>query len=192
MQANAKARNECNVDYSPYAVFRLSEIDVPFYWASCAAPNGYCDSFPIDSDAAVLKPCKEQFQNFMIYGLARGSIKDDPIKFLDSGPHPLPPGHWLMWDLAEIFHIAGRKIYQRGENDYVALEPPVAKTMGLADKKVESYEYVPARITLSEAYTCISTNTSHPTGFVFHQTNTGLFEKCMLSSFKNLLVDFGR
>ena len=50
-----------------------------------------------------------------------------------------------MWCTAPLFHAAGRKIYQRGEKDFVALSPPAAEKAGLADKVVRVFDFEPMR-----------------------------------------------
>jgi len=44
-----------------------------------------------------------------------------------------------------MFHAAGRKIYQRGPEDYVALQPTTAEQAGLRDKEVDVFHFVPIR-----------------------------------------------
>ncbi len=43
-------------------------------------------------------------------------------------------------------HAAGRKIYQRGPGDFVALTPRNAKQAGLAEKAVDVFQFVPVRV----------------------------------------------
>ncbi len=57
----------------------------------------------------------------------------------------MPTGPREMWCTAPLFHAAGRKIYQRGEKDFVALSPPAAEKAGLADKVVRVFDFEPMR-----------------------------------------------
>jgi hypothetical protein len=47
-----------------------------------------------------------------------------------------------------MFHAAGRKIYRRGEDDYIALRPDAATRAGLADQEIDVFRFVPMRVTI--------------------------------------------
>ena len=115
-----ESQNECNVGYDPLAFYRLFESDLPIYWCPCFGKDGYQTFYTADQ-ATVVGGCTPAVQNYFAYCLSRSPA--DPIAFLNSGPYPLPKGERRMWCTAPMFHAAGRKIYHRGKDDFVAPLP---------------------------------------------------------------------
>lgn len=97
----------------------------------------------------LLAACRPAVQNFFVYCLTRSSA--EPLAFLDSGPHPLPTGPRNMWCTAPLLHAAGRKIYRRAADDFVALQPAEARRAGLLDKEVKAFDFVPMRAEVVDA-----------------------------------------
>jgi len=133
---------ECNVGYDPIAYLRIFETGLPIYWCPCFGKDGYETLFEADQ-TTVVGACSRPVQNYFVYCLTRSTA--DPIAFLQGGPHPLPTGPRSMWCTAPMFHAAGRKIYERGPNDFVALLPAEADRRGLAGKKIDVFRFVPMR-----------------------------------------------
>lgn len=142
-----ESQEECNVDYDPNAYLRLFESGLPIFWCPCFGKDRFETLYEVDQ-AAVVGGCAPAVQNFFVYCLTKS--KADPIAFLASGPHPLPTGPRAMWCTAPMFHAAGRKIYQRGPDDFVALPPSVARQRGLSEKEVEAFGFVPMRASVVE------------------------------------------
>ncbi len=136
-------QNEYNVSLSPLAYLRLLESGLPVYWCPCFGKDGYGTYYEADQPT-VVGACTQPVQNYFVYCLTKS--KEDPIAFLDSGPHPLPTGRRAMWCTAPMLHAAGRKIYQRGPDDFVALTPHNAEQAGLAGKAVDAFQFVPVRV----------------------------------------------
>lgn len=140
-------QREYNVGCDPLAYLRMFETGLPLYWCPCFGNDGYQTLFRVDQKE-VVGACGLAVQNYFVYCLTRS--KEDPIAFLTSGPHPLPTGGRNMWCTAPMLHAAGRKIYRRGQDDFVALRPEVARQQGLADRGIEVFRFVPIRVTLDE------------------------------------------
>jgi len=138
-------QEECNVDYDPAAYFRLFESGLPIFWCPCFGKDRLETLYEVDQTAVVGR-CAPSVQNFFIYCLTQS--KADPIAFLVGGPRPLPTGPRAMWCTAPMFHAAGRKVYQRGPDDFVALPPSVASQRGLSAKEIEAFVFVPMRASL--------------------------------------------
>jgi hypothetical protein len=142
-----EAQNECNVGYDPLAYLRLFESGLPLYWCPCFGRDGFQTLYVADQ-TSVVGACTLTVQNYFVYCLTRSDA--DPIAFLSAGAHPLPRGGRSMWCTAPFFHAAGRKIYQRGPDDFVALPPGEAQKVGLGGKEVEAFRFAPMRATIGE------------------------------------------
>jgi len=132
-------QNECNVGYDPAAYLRLFESGLPIYWCPCFGKDGYQTLYVADQ-ATVVGACATPVQNFFVYCLTRSTA--EAIPFLAGGPHPLPTGPRSMWCTAPMFHAAGRRIYQRGPDDFVALGEQEARQAGLDGKPVDAYRFM--------------------------------------------------
>lgn len=138
-------QEECNVDYDAASYLRLFESGLPIYWCPCFGKDRFETLYTVDQ-TTVVGSCSAAVQNFFVYCLTKP--KADPIAFLKSGPHPVPTGLRAMWCTAPMFHAAGRKIYERGPNDFVALAPDEAKRRGLGGKEVDVFDFAPMRASL--------------------------------------------
>jgi hypothetical protein len=187
-------QDEFNVAYDPAAYLRLFESGLPLYWCPCFGKDGYETHYRADQ-AGTIGACTEPVRNFFAYALTKS--KEEPIAFLASGPHDLPKGPKDMWCTAPMLHAAGRKVYERGPDDFVALPPAEAEKAGLAAKGVPCFDFVPMRATLAEATPAapaalrVDLKPAEPDGCVFRQTDPR-YKKAMASCLKNLLADLGR
>jgi hypothetical protein len=143
-----ESQNECNVGYDPNAYLRLFESGLPIYWCPCFGKDGYETLYYID-EAIVVGACAPPVRNYFTYCLTQS--KADPIEFLATGPHPLPKGKRNMFCTGPMFHAAGRKIYQRGPDDFVALSAAKAQEAGLTGKEVDVFRFVPMHATVNGA-----------------------------------------
>ncbi len=82
-------QNEYNVLLSPFAYLRLLQSGLPVYWCPCFGKDGYETHYGADQPT-VIGGCARPVQNYFVYCLSKS--KEDPLVFLDSGPHPLPAG----------------------------------------------------------------------------------------------------
>ena len=129
-------------------------------------------------------------QNYFVYCFTQS--KDDPIGFLSGGPHPVPNGPRTMWCTAPMFHAAGRSIYQRGADDFVALTPAAAEKAGLAGKAVNAFSFLPVRVDTSKFPVLrVTLNPAHTNTFVFRVTDPR-YQQILASCLKNLLAELGR
>ena len=152
---------EYNVRLDEEAYFRLFEADLPLYWCPCwsdepGQPQAILGrkvyaTYYVADQADVVGACARAVRNFFVYCLTRAET--DPIAFLKSNPQPLPTGPRNMWCTAVLFHAAGREIYRRGPDDFVALPPEEANRQGLQDRKVTPYQFVPVRAVREETFT---------------------------------------
>ena len=194
-------QNEYNVLLSPFAYLRLLESGLPIYWCPCFGKDGYETHYGADQPK-VVGACTRPVQNYFVYCLTKSS--EDPIAFLNSGPHRLPTGERAMWCTAPMLHAAGRKIYQRGPDDFVALAPGDAAKAGLAEKAVDAFHFVPVRLN-AESFSGVSKsgqpvnlklgselNPVQATNIRVFRVTDPRYGKILASCLKNLLAELGR
>ncbi|MBN1420319.1 MAG: prolyl oligopeptidase family serine peptidase [Planctomycetes bacterium] len=185
-------QDEYNVGCDPIAYLRVFETDLPLYWCPCFGKDGYETHYVADQ-TLVVGACAPRVRNYFVYCLTRSS--EDPLAFLDSGPHPLPKGPRHMWCTAPMFHAAGRRIYARGPEDYVALSPAAAAKAGLAGEEVDVYRFVPVRATIEDGPSGprlrATLDPAEPNARVFRRTDDR-YGKILESCLKNLLGGLGR
>ncbi len=190
----AGVQTEYNVGLDPEAYARIFESGLPLCWCPCFGKEGYQTLLTIDQPR-VIGACVPSVQNYFVYCLTRS--KADAIPFLRSGPHPLPGGRRRMWCTAPLLHAAGRKIYQRGPDDFVALSPGHARQAGLAGKEVRVFEFLPMRgraekqTKQGKVQLDVQLKPAEPAGFVFRATDQR-YDRIMESCLKNLLGGLGR
>jgi hypothetical protein len=196
-----EAQEECNVGYDPLSYLRLFESGLPIYWCPCFGKDGYETLYNADQ-ATVVGACSPRVRNYFVYCLTRS--KAEPIAFLDSGSHPLPGGPRSMWCTAPMFHAAGRAIYQRGADDFVALTPAAAEKAGLSGKQVDVFQFVPMRAVVDDRAAAdkppdakapmglrVELNPAAPNGFVFRAVDKR-YKQILACCLKNLLAELGR
>jgi hypothetical protein len=183
-------QEECNVGYDPAAYLRMFESGLPLYWCPCFGKDGYQTLYQADQ-AAVVGACGRPVQNYFVYCLTKSTA--DPMAFLAGGPHPLPKGPRAMWCTAPMFHAAGRRVYQRGADDFVALSPDDAKKRGLAGKETDVFGFVPMRAAVDggKGGLRVEVRPAQPNGLVFRSTDPR-YKRIMASCLKNLLAELGR
>jgi hypothetical protein len=179
-------QDEYNVGLDQAAYLRVFESGLPLYWCPCFGKDGYATLYVADQ-AATIGACKPAVQNYFVYCLTQS--KADPLGFLDSGKHPLPTGPRNMWCTAPMFHAAGRKIYRRGPDDFVALRPGDAGKSGLADKALEPCRFVPVRVTVDgvKRVPVVELHAALPNARIFRVTDKD-YGKVLACCLKNLLA----
>ena len=190
-------QDECNVAYDAKSFLRMFETGLPIYWCPCFGKNGFETHYDFNQPA-VLGACTQPVQNYFVYCLTLS--KEEPMAFLRSGPHVLPTGPRNMWCTAPLLHAAGRKVYQRGPNDFIALTPPEAEARGLSSKVVRVFDFVPMQARLEEGGAAskgtlprltVALDSLEPNGLVFRSTDPR-YKQIMASCIKNLLAELGR
>lgn len=181
---------EYNVALDPIAYVRVLESGLPIYWCPCYGVDNYQTFYRLKDQSIVISACTPPVQNFFVYCFAKS--KEEPIGFLVSGKHPLPGGLRQMWCTAPMFHAVGRNIYQRGEDDFVALSPKDATQAGLANKLVEPYRFLPIQLDTRKFPVLDMQATSSPTTMQVFRITDSRYEKIMASCLKNLLASLGR
>jgi hypothetical protein len=102
-----------------------------------------------------------------------------------------------MWCTGPMIHAAGRKVYERGADDFVALAPSEAEKAGLAAKEAKVFGFVPMHATIGDAAPPapptlrVDLKPAQPGGYVFRQTDPR-YGKAMAACLKNLLAGLGR
>jgi hypothetical protein len=194
-------QSEYNVGLCPLSYLRLLESDLPVYWCPCFGKDGYQTFYKMDQ-AQVVGACAQPVRNYFVYCLSKS--QEDPLAFLAAGPKALPAGPRNMWCTAPMLHAAGRKVYQRGTNDFVALTPREAEKGGLQGKAVDAFQFLPVRVGV-EGLPSPGTKEKQPapprlgarwdspraTTFVFRSTDRR-YEPILASCLKNLLAGLGR
>jgi hypothetical protein len=187
-------QRDYNVGLGKESYARLLTAGLPLYWCPCAGTNGYLTEYFVEQ-AAVAGAGAPGVRNYFAYALT-GSW-EDPIRGLAGGPRPAPPGPRGMWSTASLLHAAGRRIYRRGEGDFVALTPSAAAEAGLADRETRVYEFRSARLRVDrrpETAQPIITpdfDAAQPDCRLFHVTDPR-YAAVMGSVLKNLIAGLGR
>lgn len=195
-----EVQDEWNVGYDPASYLRIFESGLPIYWCPCFGKDGYETLYTVDQ-ATVVGACRPSVQNYFVYCLTKSTA--DPIAFLTTGPHPVPTGPRSMWCTAPMFHAAGRKIYQRGDKDFVALPPNDAEKAGLVGKEVAAFSFVPMQAKIEEGAAeskgpnpqakpagpklRVALDSTEPNGLVFRSVDSR-YKEIMASCLKNLLA----
>ncbi len=194
-------QDEYNVSIGPHSYLRMLESGLPIYWCPCFGRNGYQTFYKIDQ-ADVVGACTQEVRNYFVYCLSKS--KENPLVFLTAGPKPLPVGPRNMWCTAPMLHAAGRNVYQRGNDDFVALTPREAAQNGLTSKLVDAFEFVPVRLCsesqpASDAWgakpapTIMSVRWDNPqTATYVFRSHDPRYERIMACCLKNLLAELGR
>jgi hypothetical protein len=194
-------QDEYNVMLCPLAYLRLLESGLPVYWCPCFGKQGYQTYYQVDQ-TQVVAACTQPVQNYFVYCLSKS--KEDPLAFITAGPKTLPSGSRNMWCTAPMLHAAGRKIYQRAADDFVALTPGEAEKAGLKGRPIEVFQFVPVQISLETLPAAgseekgpaplmfkVQLDHPHATTFLFHATDPR-YERILASCLKNLLTELGR
>ena len=197
-----------NVELDPIAFFRLFEAGVPIYWCSTRpkmserAPGGpYSTNFWIH-EQRIIRAGNPQVQNYFIYCLTFS--KEDPLKFLDSGFQRIPmakafagDGGRFIWCTAPFVHAAGRNIYRKGIADFHALRPEEAERLGIADAKIDLFDFVPISVRPQEPQKSLEMEVkgapSDSLVKVFHRPVTDTdYRSVMESVLTNLTAELGK
>lgn len=194
-------QREYNVGLCPLSYLRLLESGLPVYWCPCFGTDGYQTYYRADQ-AQVVGACTQPVRNYFVYCLDKS--QEEPLAFLAAVGKPVPRGPRNMWCTAPMFHAAGRKIYQRGPDDFVALGPAAAEKAGLAQKVVDAFEFLPVRLSVESragsdgkekkpAPPWLRTSWDCPqaTTFVFRVTDPR-YGQILGACLKNLLAELGR
>lgn len=140
-------QNEWNVKLDPQAYQRVFESGLPLYWCPCFGRDGYQTYFVADQ-RIVVGACSVPLQNFFVYCLTKSP--QEPLAFLASTGHALPEGPRNMWCTGPFYHAAGRRIYQRGPDDFLALTTSQAQSQGLQDSEVAAFKFQPFRARIGD------------------------------------------
>ena len=140
-------QDEWNVKLDPKAYQRVFESGLPLYWCPCFGRDGYQTHFVVDQQT-VVTACGPALQNFFVYCLTKS--QEEPIAFLSSAGNKLPEGPRSMWCTGPFYHAAGRRIYQRGPDDFAALTPPQAQQVGLQAREIGAFTFQPFRATTAD------------------------------------------
>lgn len=167
------AQDDFNVTLDPWAFFRMFDSGVPVYWCgtrpkmSERAPGGlYSTSYWVHQQR-IIRAGTEPVENYFIYALTQS--KADPLAFLGSGFQRIPLGRamegdggWFMWCTGPMCHAAGRSIYRQGIANFMAMQPDEAERAGLADKKIELFDFVPVTVAPKEPPRVLSLDFKKP------------------------------
>lgn len=140
-------QDEWNVKLDFKAYQRVFESGLPLYWCPCFGRDDYQTYFVADQ-RTVVGACRPPLQNFFVYCLTKS--QQEPIAFLSSVGNALPEGPRNMWCTGPLYHAAGRRVYERGPDDFVALTPPQAQQLGLQSKEIAAFAFRPFRASITE------------------------------------------
>lgn len=189
--------NEYNVKLDPVGYERVFQTGVKIYWNPCWGDLGYNNYFKVKDQYTLFETCSLPLKRFFAYAFQKPA--DDPIAYIRDKTEPkLPHGHRNMWSPPVLAHAAGRRVYKRGEWDFLWLTPAAAKRMGLEGQEYRAYGYAPARVVPLDRGVIQKAPT---TGFLYvyfypDQPNAELFRqnhpdyvKIMTSCLRNLYAD---
>jgi hypothetical protein len=99
-----------------------------------------------------------------------------------------------MWCTAPFLHAAGRRVYLRSQNDYVALQPDLARKMNLAEREVHVFDFAPAKIAAHAGdeglvVVDLATDAADPNARVFRGLSPD-YAPILAACLKSLLADF--
>ena len=152
---HAEPNNEYNVQLDAEAYVRIMNSDLPVYWCPCFDGNlwqrGRHGTYWKFTQADVLDSAPLRLQNWFLFALIKPPDVD-PIAYLTQPQdRAVREVIWKatrnMWCTAPLLHAAGRDVYARGPQDFVALPPAAAQKLGLADRRVEVFAFVPMKAT---------------------------------------------
>ncbi len=199
--AGADSRKwEYNVKLDRNAYCCVMRSGLPIYWCPCFDGSiwqrGQYGTYWKFQQAQVLETAPRQLQNWFLYALTKPKGVDS-IEFLTRPQDPHARAEvWKatrnMWCTAPFFHAAGRRIYRRGNGDYVALQQIAAKQQGLADAEVDVIRFVPVRLGAEcsddgAVHVQMERKSNEPNGFVFESASSD-YNTIMTDCLKNLLM----
>ena len=188
---------EYNVIMDPVGYERVFQTGVKIYWNPCWGTIGYNNYFKVKDQHVLFEKCSLPLKRFFAYAFQKPA--DDPIAFIHDKSEPqLPHGKRNMWSPPILAHAAGRRVYKRGEGDYLWLTPAAAKRMGLEDRACRAYSYVPVHVTpinrgvITEVPKAGVLNVdfypAQPNAQLFRQDHPD-YVKIMISCLRNLYAD---
>jgi hypothetical protein len=202
------AQDDFNVTLDAWAFFRMFETGVPIYWCgtrpkmSERAPGGLYSTNYWVHQQRIIRAGSEPVENYFIYALTQSTA--DPVAFLGSGFHRIPVGRALegdggrfMWCTAPLCHAAGRNIYREGIANFMAMQPEDAETAGLADKRIDLFDFVPVTVVPKQPPRVLTldfkTPVANPRVLAFHRPVSDTdYRTVMESVLANLVADLGR
>jgi len=196
-------RYEYNVNLDRHAYVCIMQSGLPIYWCPCfhgtIRDRGVHGTYWKFNQWQVLDSAPAGLQNWFIFALAKPKGAD-PIAFLSAPQDPAVRAQvWKMsrnmWCTAPFLHAAGRRVYVRGEGDYVALAPLEAQQSGLSHREVNVFDFVPMRVAVKGdsgggISVDLKTDATEPNGYVFQSTSTN-YDQVLTACLKNLLAGFG-
>jgi len=137
--------NEYNVQLDPVAFERIFSTGVNLYWNPVFGDIGYNNFFGIKDQHVLFETCSLPLKRFFAYAFSKPEA--DPIAFVRERTEPeLPHMKRQMWSPPVLAHAAGRRVYERGEGDWLWLTLAAARRMGLEGRECRAYGYVPVRV----------------------------------------------
>jgi len=181
-------QNEHNVALDPPAYQRLFESGLSIYWLPCYGTDGYQTHYKADQQA-VISAGSLKLKKYFQYCFSKST--SDPIEFLSStDPVPDYSGTRNMWCTPGLIAAAGRNIYQRGEDDYVALSSADAEKAGLSDDEITVFKFVPMRASInSDGSLSVVLNPNGETDSYVFKVTDSRYRVVMSSCLKNLMVE---
>ena len=200
----AEPDNEYNVQLDREAYVRIMNSDLPVYWCPCFDGNlwqrGRHGTYWNFTQAAVLDPAPLRLQNWFLFALIKPPDVD-PLAYLTQ-PQDVAVREVIwkatrnMWCTAPMLHAAGRAVYARGPQDYVALPPAAAQELGLADRRVEVFAFVPMKATAvrqAEGSIRVQLTLDPPrTGAFVFESRGDQYEAAMTTCLRSLFHEVGR
>ena len=186
--------NEYNVKLDPVGYERVFQTGVKIYWNPCWGEIGYNNFFSIKDQYVLFETCSIPLKRFFAYAFQKPDT--DPIEFIRDKSEPeLPHMERQMWSPPVLAHAAGRRVYKRGEWDFVWLAPAAAKRMGLEDREYRVYGYAPVQVipldrgviqkVPSTGFLNVYFYPDHPNAEIFRQNHPD-YMKIMTSCLRNL------
>lgn len=201
--APAGGDHEYNVKLDPNAYVRVLRSGLPVYWCPCFDggiwQRGDHGTYWRFVQGVVLEAAPADLQNWFIYALTKPRGVD-PLGFL-TAPQQADVRRrvWAMprnmWCTGPFLHAAGRKVYRRGPDDFVALSPERAQERGLQDDDVAAFRFVPMRVVVGEvsgsgpAEIHVQLRPQAPNGWIFQRTDPR-YDEILTACLKHLFAAF--
>ena len=195
--------DEYNVGLDRQAYLRVMSSGLPIYWCPCFDgklwERGRNGTFWKFAQADVLEGLRRPVQNYFIYALTKPDVPDSLQYLYDSQDAAARETVWRMarnmWCTAPFFHAAGRNIYVRGTDDWIALSPDSAVRAGLSGATVDVFGFVPAKLVAARqangAIEVTFDDKQPANGAAIFESRSDRYDVIMTACLRNLLAEIG-
>jgi len=195
--------DEYNVALDRQAYLQVMNSGLPIHWCPCfdgpVWQRGRNGTYWRFTQADVLGALRPPVQNFFIFALTKPEVAD-PLQYLLGVPDAATRAKvWRlernMWCTAPLLHAAGRNVYARGTDDWLAMPPDSALQAGLSHALVDVFGFVAgalsARTRASGAIEAACNVRQPAQGSAVFESHHDRYDLIMAACLRNLLAELG-